>query len=211
MRLVASVGVSGQNDMMMFRSFPRVLMVMGALLAGACAQVPPPPVMAEITFAHLSPYNLAVGSVEVESQFTAPLTPPHAEHKVPQAPETVMRRWAADRLVAAGGEPFVRFVILDATVTEHALETDGTLTAVFTNEQALRYEAIAEGSVEVRSQTGAYLGNASVRVTRAVTIPENASLNEREKAQFDLVDRLMQNFNTEMDANIRAHLKQWLN
>lgn len=188
-----------------------MLTIMGVLVTGACAQVPPAPVMVDITFAHLPAYQLSVGSVEVESQFTAPLSAPHAEHKVPQSPETVMRRWVEDRVVAAGGDTFARFVILDATVTEHALETDGSLTAVFTNEQALRYEAIAEGSLEIRSQTGSYLGNAAARVTRAITIPENATLNEREKAHFDLVDRLMQNFNTEMDANIRMHLQQWLN
>lgn len=176
----------------------------------ACAQVEPAPRVVDITFAHLPPYQLSVETVEVESRFTPPLTAPHAEYKVPQSPEKVLLQWAADRLVATGGDGFARFVIVDATVTEHALETDGTLTAVFTNEQALRYEAMAEGILEIRSSTGSYLGKASARVTRAITIPENASLNEREKALFDLVDRLMQNFNTEMDANVRAHLARWL-
>jgi len=187
-----------------------VLAILVSFVLTACSQVPPSQKMADITFEHLSPYQLSVDSVEVESRFSTPLTAPHAEHKVPQSPEQVLRAWARDRLTASGGVGFARFVILDATVTEHALDTDGSLKAVFTNEQALRYEAAAEGVLEIRSATGSYLGNASARVTRAITIPEKATLNEREKAMFDLVDRLMQNFNTEMDASIRGHLNQWL-
>ena len=166
--------------------------------------------LAEITFAHLSPYQLAVSGVEVEVQFSSPMTAPHIEHTVPQSPEQVMRRWAGDRLNATGGDSFARFIILDATVTEQALETDGTLTAVFTNEQALRYEAAAEAVLEIRDASGNLLGNATARVTRTITIPENATLNERDQALFDFIDRLMQNFDTEMDENIRIYLAQWI-
>lgn len=195
---------------MNIKPFFRVIVFSLFVALGACAQVAPPPTLPEITFAHLTPFQLAVGSVEVESKFSSPLTPPHAEHKIPQSPETVMRRWAEDRLNATGGETFARFIILDATVTEHALETDGTLTAVFTNEQEMRYQAAAEATLEIRSATGSYLGNATARATRAITIPENATLNERDQALFDMVDRMMQNFNTELEANIRTYLAQWV-
>ncbi len=195
---------------MMFRSLFQICFTVVLLTLGACAKVPPPPVLAEITFAHLPPYQLAVGSVEVEVQFSSPMTAPHIEHTIPQSPERVMRRWSDDRLDVTGGDNFARFIILDATVTEQALATDGTLTAVFTNEQALRYEAAAEAVLEIRNASGGFLGNATARVTRTITIPENATLNERDQALFDFIDRLIQNFDTEMDANIRTHLAQWI-
>ncbi len=195
---------------MMMRCFFQFCFVATLLAIGACAQVAPPPTLAEITFAHLSPYQLAVRGVEVESRFSSSMTPPHVELALTHPPERVLRRWAADRLQATGGEAFARFIILDATVTEFALETDGTLTAVFTNEQALRYEAAAEALLEIRDATGGFLGNATARVTRTITIPENATLNEREQVLFDLVDRLMRNFDTELDGNIRTHLAQWV-
>jgi len=190
----------------------RILAVSLFMFTGACEQVPPPPELPDITFAHLAPYQLAVGELQIESRFSSPMTPPHAEHKVPQSPETVLRRWADDRLKVTPGQTqaFARFIILDATVTEHALATDGTLKAVFTNEQELRYQAVAEASLEIRGMAGNFLGNATARVTRSITIPENATLNERDQALFDLVDRMMQNFNTEMDENIRLHLSQWV-
>lgn len=121
-----------------------------------------------------------------------------------------MRRWAGDRLHASGGQNFARFIILDATVTEQAMNTDGTFKAVFTNEQELRYDAVAEAVLEIRSETGSFLGNATARVSRFITIPENATLNERDQALFDMIDRLMRNFDTELGDNIRVHLSQWV-
>ncbi len=180
------------------------------LSLGACAQVTPPPTLPDITFAHLSPIELNVGSVEVESKFTSPLTPPHAEHKVPQSPEQVLRHWADDRLKSTGGDLFARFIIVDATVTEHVLETDETISAVFTHEQELRYEAAAEAILEIRNAQGSYLGNATARATRAITVPENATINEREQVLFDLIDQLMNSFNTELESKIRTHLSQWV-
>ncbi|NQV45132.1 MAG: hypothetical protein HQ501_09530 [Rhodospirillales bacterium] len=196
---------------MKIRSLFQIGVVATLMLIGACAQVPPPVALPDITFAHLSPFQLAVGNVEIESRFSSPMTAPHAEHKIPQSPEQVMRRWAEDRLQVSTGQTFARFIILDATVTEHALEIDGTLEAVFTNEQEMRYQAVAEATIEIRGAAGNFLGNATARATRTITIPENATLNERDRALFDLVDQLMQNFNTEMDESIRKHLSQWVN
>lgn len=196
---------------MKIRSFFQMGVVTTLMLIGACAQVPPPPTLPGITFAHLSPFQLAVGELEIESRFTSPMTPPHAEHKVPQSPEQVIRRWAEDRLRVSTGQTFARFIILDATVTEHALETDGTLKAIFTNEQEMRYQAVAEATLEIRGAAGNFLGNATARATRTITVPENATINERDRALFDLIDQLMQNFNTEMDESIRTHLSQWVN
>jgi len=195
---------------MMMRCFLQIVFVATLLATGGCAQVAPPSTFAEITFAHLSPYQLAVSVVEVESRFTSSMKAPHVELALTQPPERVLRRWAADRLQATGGDIFARFIILNATVTEHALEIDGTLTAVFTNEQALRYEAVVEAILEIRAMAGGFLGNATARVSRSITIPENATLNEREQALFDLVDSLMQNFDTELDGNIQNYLAQWV-
>lgn len=195
---------------MIIRRFSRICLVMALLAVTACAQAVPPPTFPEITFSHLSPYRLAVDNIEIESRFSPSMTAPQIEHTLAQSPERVLRRWVDDRLQAKGGGSFARFIILDAAVSEQALETDGTLTAVFTNEQALRYEAAAEAILEIRGTAGEFLGKATARVTRTITVPENASLNEREQALFDLIDRMMRNFDTELDANIRTHLAQWI-
>ena len=103
-----------------------------------------------------------------------------------------------------------RFIIIDAGVTEQALDTDGNFTAYFTNEQALRYEASVEAVIELQSANGMSKGNAKARVVRAVTVPEKASVNEREQALFNLIEKLMKEFDARMDESIRAHLSTWL-
>jgi len=195
---------------MMLRSFFTLCFSVAALTLGACAQVAPPPLNTEITFTHLPAHQVAVGNIEVESRYSMPMVVPNVEHKIPQSPEKIMRRWASDRLHPSGGNLIGRVVILDASLTEHALATDGTLKAVFTNEQALRYQAVAEAVLEIRDAAGTFLGNASARVTRTLTVPEKASLSEREQALFDLVDQMMQDFNVEMDKNIGLYLSQWV-
>ncbi len=177
---------------------------------GACAQTAPRPTMPQITFAHLPAYQLAAGQVRVDSAFSSSLDAPHMELRLAQPPEKVMRQWAADRLNATGGGSLARFVIVEASVLEYPLDTDGNITAVFTNEQALRYEAAVEGVLEIAGGDGVSQGSAMARVSRAITIPENATLNERELALFEMVEKLMRDFDARMDENIRAHLGMWL-
>ena len=41
-------------------------------------------------------------------------------------------------------------------------------------------------------------------------MPENATLNERERFWYDLTDGVMQDFNAEMEKNIGLYLKRFL-
>lgn len=166
--------------------------------------------MPEITFAHMKPYSLAVGELRVEQVFKASQTAPRIELRMKQSPVKTLRRWAADRLTAVGGKSVARFVIVDASVTERALATDGSFTAYFTNEQAARYEATIEAYVEVRSDDGLKKASAVTRVVRAITIAEKTSLNDRDRALFGLVEGLMKEFDVRMDKSIMEHLSPWI-
>ena len=198
-------------DMKILRNFA-LFMLSAGILAGCAGQTIV--AMPEITFAHLQPYNLAVSQISVEQKFVPSQTHPRVELRLNQPPVQVLRRWAADRLTVSGGGigagGFARFVIVDAGVTEQALDTDGNFTAYFTNEQALRYEAAAEAVLELQSGDGLSRGRASARVVKAVTVPEKASVNEREQVLFDLVEGLMKEFDARMDESIREHLSKWL-
>ncbi|MBT4890033.1 MAG: hypothetical protein HON65_10820 [Rhodospirillales bacterium] len=169
-------------------------------------------IVPEITFSHMQPYQLNISQIAVEERFTPSQSSPRIELRMKQPPIQVLRRWASDRLAASnvsvGGT--ARFIIIDAGVTEQALDTDGNFTAYFTNEQALRYEASVEAVIELQSANGMSKGNAKARVVRAVTVPEKASVNEREQALFNLIEKLMKEFDARMDESIRAHLSTWL-
>jgi len=53
-------------------------------------------------------------------------------------------------------------------------------------------------------------GTATAAASRSITVREDISLNEREKTWFRIVDRLLADFNSEMEANLRQHLAPWL-
>lgn len=179
------------------------------LLAG-CTGTVPPQVFSAITFNHLAPVQMAVRAISVEDRYVPPLTAPNAEHRMPVAPQSVLHRWPADRIQASGGNATARFVIVNAEVLEHALNTDNSLTAIFTNEQALNYEASVEATLVVNSDDGLSQGQATARARRSITVPENATVNEREHILFRLVEDTLREFDARMELTIRKHLTQWV-
>ena len=51
---------------------------------------------------------------------------------------------------------------------------------------------------------------ATARVGNTLTVREDATVNEREQAWFNLTETLMKDFNREMESNIRKHLVNWI-
>jgi len=160
----------------------------------------------EITFAHLPALGLNVGRVEIVSSVQPTMQAVQATSQFPVPPDKAMRRWAEDRLVAKGVTNVARFTIVDATVTETPLAIEGGVAGVFKKEQSVRYEATVAGMIEVVDDQGFRRAFASSRVGRSKTLREDASLNERDRLRFDLIEALMKDFNTEMEQDIRTHL-----
>ena len=195
----------------MLISVSRVLCLMCVvIIAASCANTAPRQTFPEITFHHLSPIEMAISTITIDDQYVPPLTVPNAEHRMPIAPQMVLNRWPGDRIAATNGDATATFTIVRAEVLEQALDIDGNITAIFTNEQALRYDASVEAVFEVQSNDGLSQGQATARASRSITVPENATLNEREQAQFTLVENTMREFDTQMELNIRKHLGHWL-
>ena len=135
-----------------------------------------------------------------------PLKKPNVEHLFPIPPDQVLKRWARDRLKAGGKRGSARFIITQAAVTETSLKIKTGITGAFTTDQAERYDAVIEATLEIYGPGGIRKGFASARVVRSRTVPEGISLNDREKMWFSLTEALMRNFNTEMENNIRSNL-----
>ena len=187
-----------------------VLASLVALVLAACQTPPPAQRLPELTYGHLDRLNLDVAALEVVSEFRSPMKAPHVEHLFPTPPQTALERWAADRLEAAGRQGIARFVIKDARGTATPLAIDKGLARAFTKEQSVRYEARVEAFLEIVDERGFRKGFASARVSRTRTLGEDATLNERDKAWFDLTEAVMRDFNAEMEKNIRQYLGGFL-
>lgn len=177
-----------------------------AVVLAACDTTPPKHDLPQITFAHLAPITLDVGRVEVVSNYVPPLKAPNVEHRFPILPEAAMKRWAADRLKAGGAAGTARFVITDAAVVEEPLPLSKGLAGIFKKEQAERYNGTAEASLEIIDARGLRKGFASARAFYSRTVAEDVSMNERERAWFEIVEALMLVFDSEMEQNMRQYL-----
>jgi hypothetical protein len=190
-----------------------IFLVLGLILVGNLAgcQTPPPAVsFPQITFSHMTPLTLSAAIVEVQNRYSSPMADPNVEHRMPVSPEKALRRWSADRLKAGGQPGTVRVIIGDASVKGEALTRTPGIKGIFTTEQAARYTASIEASVELLDERGGRRAVAQSRVRRSVTTPENASLNDRDKIWFKLLEDLMKDFNAEMERNIRQYMGGYL-
>jgi len=196
--------------MMNRRHFTSLLLASAAL--AACSSPPPRPRFPELTYGHLGLFTFDVERIEIVSEYKASFGSPNVEHMFPTPPEQTLRRWAQDRL-AATGKPgrYARFVIQDAKVTESQLPRTAGVRGAFTTDQTQRYDGTLSAVLEIREERANYrAGTASAWATRARTVPEGITINDREKVWFDLVESMMNDINAELDRQIRANLAQFV-
>ena len=192
-----------------------VIAILGLL--GACQTPAPTQTFADITFAHLQPLNINVASVEVENTYKAGSEPGHVEDRFPVSPAKALERWVIDRLKPVGGPDSgkLRLIITDAGVIETALAKDTTTKGLFTKQQSHRYNLEAGGRLEIydaascRAESDSR-GFSAAKATRSITTREDISLNDREKIWFTATEKLMADFDREMENNVRQYLGAWL-
>jgi hypothetical protein len=182
------------------------------LLATACAEPPVPLSFPPISFAPRGTFRFEAARLEVAIEYQAPFAPPNVEHLFAQTPESALRRWASERIAVSGtGERFVRFVVLDARVTETNLPRATGIRATFTNEAAQQYDGRIEVAVEVRQQRANYRdGIAAAVAVRQRSVLENISLNDRERVWYDLTLEMMRDIDSELDRQVNANLTRFL-
>ncbi len=191
---------------MRFPRFPAPPFAFLVAVALAACDVPAPQTdWADISYGHRGSFDFDVSEIVVEPVYQPPLEPPHVEHIMPVAPAELAARWAQDRLVAAGSRDRVIYRILEGSVVETALEGEGGLTGYFTIPQSERYDAHLVVELVLLHDNG---NKESVKVSaeRSITVPEDASLLEREKIWYELSETVMNDFDAEMERAVREHL-----
>ncbi len=178
---------------------------------GACTELPPPPQFPPISFAPRGTFRFEASRVEVAVEYQAPLAPPNVEHLFARTPEATLRLWAAERLAASGrGERFVRFVVLDARVTETNLPRTQGIRGTFTTEPAQRYDGRIECAVEIRQQRGNFRdGIATAAAVRQRSVLDNISLNDRERVWYEMTRDMMADIDAELSRQVEATLTRF--
>jgi len=176
--------------------------------AAGCAGEPPPRDHPDIGFGHLPPIRLDVARIEVEQLARETRQPPRVEHLFTPPPAQVAETWARQRLQAASpnSERIARVIVREASVIEVALPRTPGIRGAFTTDQSERYDALAIVEVRILNANGAFEGNAEARAERSVTVPENATLGQRESVWFKLTEDLFRDLDQELERNIRSAL-----
>ena len=184
-----------------------LLLVVG--VAGCTVEVQRPE-FPELTWTHLPPMTLDVTEIEIIDASQPTGASPHVEHLFPVPPAKAVERWARDRLRVGGRANRARLLIQHADVVETGLPRTEGLAGIFTTDQTERYDAELTVLLEIRSDSGILLGQVAAEVRKSRTVPEDASLNERDAAWFEMTEDLMTLFNAEMERNMPLYLDRWL-
>lgn len=179
---------------------------LAAPLLSACGTPPPAATQAELRWTHLPPITLAVQDIGVETLYVQPRRDPNVEHLMPLTPEMAIRTWVADRVKTSGvGIYSLRVVIEEGSVIEVPLQTTQGVKGFFTTEPDLRYEAKATVVVQLLNPDGSVKVQTRQTAWRTKSISEKASLTDRERAWFELIESLMQDLNPALENGIRQY------
>lgn len=184
------------------------------LIAGfgltACELAVPQDQYPPLTYKDLPPIKLDVASIEIETAYQSKSEPPNVELLFPVRPDQAAANWGRDRLVAAGQSRRLRYIVREASATEEALETQTGVSGAFTTDQAERYKANLGLEIEILSDQGQIVGTVAVRSSRTITMPEDASIREREQVWYSLTKKLMADANGQLEATMNKALSNFI-
>lgn len=195
----------------MMKPFAAILAAVVALpLLAGCATPPAQQNFADLSYRHLAPINLAVGAFDVETRYIPPLKEPNVEHRAPVPPYNAIRQWGMDRIKTHGGENRARLVILDASIVEVPLSVTPGLKGMFTRDQAARYDGKMSVMLEILDPAGVQRAFVTGRANRSQTVPEGATIAERERVWFAITEEMMRQLNQELEENIGRYFGNFM-
>ncbi len=166
-----------------------------------------------MTFRHLPAISLRVSNIKLVSETKHGIEPPQIGHQFPTPPEKAITRWAEDRLQIGGGESgagTALFTIIRADAIEKDLKIDTGVTGVFRKQQSDRYTVTVEARLDILDRRGVATAFATANATHSTTVGEDISLHGRRQVWFELVEKLMAEFDKTMEIQIRRNLDAYL-
>lgn len=193
----------------------RVLIGLTALaavgLAACTSDAPPPRAFPELRFTTQPPLVFAAQGPVIDNQARLPGIDPHVEHLMPLPPHRAVEVWARDRLQTTGvGDHTLRVVIREASVTETPLEVQRGVRGFFTDQQEARYDARIDVAVRMIDAAGTVIAESNAVARRSRTLSQRASLAERERLWFELIERLMHDMDASLTPSLRNHLRSYM-
>ncbi len=180
------------------------------LMLGACGFFHNGPEIEEIKeprYGTEKPILLKVSRVDVISEFSPTFKRPHVEHLFPVSLEKTAKTWARDRLEAVdrSSDNVAEYIIKDASVTEDFVKSE----KVF-QKDSLKYKAVINVVLKVSDPKKLSTAQTEITAYRELTIPADSSITEKEAYWNSMVQKLFDEYNAGMTANINHHLNMYV-
>jgi len=180
-----------------------------ALVLNACTTMSnntaAPERYSDLHFDNKAPIPLTVKNVVIKSEFTPSFTRPNVEHLFPVSIEKTAKTWAKERLEATdfASDRVAEFIIQDASVTETEEKAEQLLM-----KDKLKYHADLKVLLRVvEKQTTASTG---VEAWRDLTMSIDTGIEDKEQHWNDMVIKLFQAFDENMEKNIYQSLNMYV-
>ncbi len=188
----------------------RHLIAAALLILTGCAAEVPVQSFPQITFRHLQPLDLRVVDIKINPIPPDPV-PNDVTAGLPASPGLALTQWARDRLRLAGStRATARFTILAARVLQKDLKVERGLAAVFKKQVDQRFESVVEAEIEILDERGIRRALARAKAERVITVREDDTIADRRRKLFEMTEKMMADFDKEMEKAIRRHLVGWL-
>lgn len=161
----------------------------------------------EPRFQTAAPIELNVEKVDISSEFIPSFTRPNVEHLFPVSIEKAAKLWAEDRLKADGfsSNRIAEYIIKDASVTEEIEKSEELL-----QKDRLKYRANLSVVLKITDKSNLSAAETTVNAWRELRIPADTSIAEKEKYWNDMVQKLFNAFNAQMEQNIYEYLNMYV-
>jgi hypothetical protein len=180
------------------------------LLLAACARdyqtFQPPP----LDLSRQPVLRFAVDQISVESAYRPAGAPPYVDHTFALTPEAALRSYLEQKLQATGGPGRLQAVILDASVQEERLTTQGGVRGLLTKEPGARFDGRMRVRVERYDGAGNPVGSVGTAATRSRALPEDVGYAERQRIGYELTEDLVDDLAAGLGANLRENFTEIL-
>ena len=174
-----------------------------------CAEPKMPEPMG-LSYLSQAPIKVDVAHIEVVKQFKSRNVRPNVEHEFPVPPIAMIQQWVHDRFLAVGSSGTMTVTIEDASVVEVPLKVTKGIKGLFTVEQSERYDASVVLKIEMTDESGASTGYTRATAKGSRTVAENMTLGQKRKVWMNLMEKVLNNLDTEVEKNVQTHLAKFL-
>lgn len=163
-----------------------------------------------LAYLETKPIRLNVSRVEVVKKYQSSSKLPHVEDRLPVPPVAMIQQWVQDRLMPVGKTGYAVVSIEEASVVEIPLKGTKGLKGMFTVDQSEQYDSKMTVKVEIFDDSGSSEGYAYARAQGSRTVREDLTLGQRRKIWINMMEKIMNNLDEELDRNVKTYLSKFI-